>query len=202
MTPRFGEPREAGRRYRRRRGVYAVLWRDGRILLTHQAAAARVPAARRRHRPGRKPAARAAPRGVRGNRLAHRAAAPAGGLPPLHLHAGIRSLGRKAVHDLRGREAAGLSLRERGKRGSAAGVGRGAWRARMRRRARPVRIRRARIRRGPPTRRRRTRPRRRGSRGPRSAPRGSSDRKDSRFARQARSTPLRRACRPPRSRIR
>jgi 8-oxo-dGTP diphosphatase len=36
MTPRFGAPREAGRPYRRRRGVYAVLWREGRILLTHQ----------------------------------------------------------------------------------------------------------------------------------------------------------------------
>jgi len=37
MTPRYGTPPEAGRRYRRRRGVYAVLWRAGRILLTHQA---------------------------------------------------------------------------------------------------------------------------------------------------------------------
>lgn len=36
MTPRYGEPREPGRSYRRRRGVYAVLWRSGRILLTHQ----------------------------------------------------------------------------------------------------------------------------------------------------------------------
>jgi 8-oxo-dGTP diphosphatase len=37
MTPRFGAPREPDRRYRHRRGVYAVLWREGRILLTHQA---------------------------------------------------------------------------------------------------------------------------------------------------------------------
>jgi 8-oxo-dGTP diphosphatase len=36
MTPRYGEPRAQGQAYRRRRGVYAVLWRDGRILLTHQ----------------------------------------------------------------------------------------------------------------------------------------------------------------------
>ncbi|WP_209426267.1 NUDIX hydrolase [Pararhodobacter sp. SW119] len=36
MIPRYGEPPETGRRYRRRHGVYGVLWRDGRILLTHQ----------------------------------------------------------------------------------------------------------------------------------------------------------------------
>ncbi len=36
MTPRYGEPREPGRHYRRRPGAYAVLWRAGRILLTHQ----------------------------------------------------------------------------------------------------------------------------------------------------------------------
>jgi ADP-ribose pyrophosphatase len=36
MIPRFGEPREGGRRYRRRPGAYAVLWRDGQVLLTHQ----------------------------------------------------------------------------------------------------------------------------------------------------------------------
>lgn len=38
MTPRYGPPPEPGRRYRRRPGVYAVLWRAGRILLTHQTA--------------------------------------------------------------------------------------------------------------------------------------------------------------------
>jgi 8-oxo-dGTP diphosphatase len=38
MTPRYGTPREPGRNYRLRRGVYAVLWRSGRILLTHQRA--------------------------------------------------------------------------------------------------------------------------------------------------------------------
>ncbi|MGY6410921.1 MAG: NUDIX domain-containing protein [Alkalilacustris sp.] len=37
MIRRFGESREPGRRYRRRRGVYAVLLREGRVLLTHQA---------------------------------------------------------------------------------------------------------------------------------------------------------------------
>ncbi|MFN4099968.1 MAG: NUDIX hydrolase [Pararhodobacter sp.] len=36
MNPRFGEPRESGRRYTRRPGAYAVLWRDGQVLLTHQ----------------------------------------------------------------------------------------------------------------------------------------------------------------------
>ena len=34
---RFGEPPERGRRYTLRRGVYAVLPRGGRLLLTHQA---------------------------------------------------------------------------------------------------------------------------------------------------------------------
>ncbi len=37
MIPRYGEPRQAGRRYQRRPGVYAILIRDRRILLTHQA---------------------------------------------------------------------------------------------------------------------------------------------------------------------
>ena len=37
MIRRFGESRDARRRYRLRRGVYAVLIRDGRVLLTHQA---------------------------------------------------------------------------------------------------------------------------------------------------------------------
>ena len=36
MIPRYGEPRESGRRYRLRPGAYAVLWRDGQVLLTHQ----------------------------------------------------------------------------------------------------------------------------------------------------------------------
>lgn len=38
MIRRFGAPPEPGRHYRRRPGVYVVLWRDGEILLTHQAA--------------------------------------------------------------------------------------------------------------------------------------------------------------------
>lgn len=38
MTPRFGEPPEAGRRYILRRGAYAILPREGRLLVTHQAA--------------------------------------------------------------------------------------------------------------------------------------------------------------------
>lgn len=38
MTRRFGTPPEAGRCYRRRPGAYAVLIRDGRVLLTHQRA--------------------------------------------------------------------------------------------------------------------------------------------------------------------
>ena len=37
MIPRFGENRVSGQKYRLRPGVYAVLWRDGRVLLTHQA---------------------------------------------------------------------------------------------------------------------------------------------------------------------
>jgi 8-oxo-dGTP diphosphatase len=37
MIPRYGEPHRDGQRYRRRPGVYAILARDGRLLLTHQA---------------------------------------------------------------------------------------------------------------------------------------------------------------------
>lgn len=36
MIARYGEPPQNGRRYRRRAGAYAILWRDGRLLLTHQ----------------------------------------------------------------------------------------------------------------------------------------------------------------------
>ena len=36
MTPRFGDPRDPNRHYRRRPGVYAILVRAGRVLLTHQ----------------------------------------------------------------------------------------------------------------------------------------------------------------------
>lgn len=36
MNPRFGETPQPGRRYRARPGAYAVLVRDGRVLLTHQ----------------------------------------------------------------------------------------------------------------------------------------------------------------------
>lgn len=38
MIRRFGEPPHAAPRYRRRPGAYAILWRNGRILLTHQQA--------------------------------------------------------------------------------------------------------------------------------------------------------------------
>jgi len=37
MNRRFGTPPEPGRSYRRRPGVYAVLWLAGDVLLTHQA---------------------------------------------------------------------------------------------------------------------------------------------------------------------
>ncbi|SMX32425.1 NUDIX hydrolase [Maliponia aquimaris] len=37
MTPRFGAPPQDGRRYTLRPGVYAILPRAGRLLLTHQA---------------------------------------------------------------------------------------------------------------------------------------------------------------------
>jgi 8-oxo-dGTP diphosphatase len=37
MIPRYGEPRQADQRYRRRPGVYAILARGGQVLLTHQA---------------------------------------------------------------------------------------------------------------------------------------------------------------------
>ncbi len=37
MTRRFGEPPQPGIRYRLRPGVYAVLPRGGRLLVTHQA---------------------------------------------------------------------------------------------------------------------------------------------------------------------
>lgn len=36
MNPRFGPGPEQGRRYTRRPGAYAVLWRGGQVLLTHQ----------------------------------------------------------------------------------------------------------------------------------------------------------------------
>jgi 8-oxo-dGTP diphosphatase len=36
MIRRFDQPPETGRRYTRRPGVYAILWRDGSVLLTHQ----------------------------------------------------------------------------------------------------------------------------------------------------------------------
>ena len=36
MIRRYGTPREADRHYTRRAGAYAVLWRDGKVLLTHQ----------------------------------------------------------------------------------------------------------------------------------------------------------------------
>lgn len=36
MIRRFDQPPEPGRRYTRRPGVYAILWRDGEVLLTHQ----------------------------------------------------------------------------------------------------------------------------------------------------------------------
>ncbi|RRH78019.1 NUDIX domain-containing protein [Falsigemmobacter faecalis] len=37
MIRRFDAPPESGRRYRLRPGAYAILMRDGRMLLTHQA---------------------------------------------------------------------------------------------------------------------------------------------------------------------
>ena len=36
MTPRYGTPPESGRTYKLRRGVYAILPRDGQVLVTHQ----------------------------------------------------------------------------------------------------------------------------------------------------------------------
>ena len=36
MTPRFGDTPEPGRRYRQRGGVYAILPRNGALLLTYQ----------------------------------------------------------------------------------------------------------------------------------------------------------------------
>lgn len=38
MIPRYGAPWRIGPRYRPRPGAYAILARDGRLLLTHQAA--------------------------------------------------------------------------------------------------------------------------------------------------------------------
>jgi 8-oxo-dGTP diphosphatase len=37
MIPRYGRPPRSDQRYRLRRGAYAILPRDGEILLTHQA---------------------------------------------------------------------------------------------------------------------------------------------------------------------
>lgn len=36
MIPRFDLPPQKGRSYRRRPGAYAILWREGRVLMTHQ----------------------------------------------------------------------------------------------------------------------------------------------------------------------
>jgi 8-oxo-dGTP diphosphatase len=36
MIARYGEPPQNSRRYRLRAGAYAILWRNGRLLLTHQ----------------------------------------------------------------------------------------------------------------------------------------------------------------------
>lgn len=36
MIPRFGSPPRPGQPYRRRPGAYAILWRAGQVLLTHQ----------------------------------------------------------------------------------------------------------------------------------------------------------------------
>lgn len=36
MIPRYGNPPRPGQHYRRRPGAYAILYRDGRLLLTHQ----------------------------------------------------------------------------------------------------------------------------------------------------------------------
>lgn len=36
MIPRFGDPRESGRKYQRRPGAYGILLRDGELLVTHQ----------------------------------------------------------------------------------------------------------------------------------------------------------------------
>lgn len=38
MIRRFGTPPEPGRKYRRRPGIYAILRRDGQVLLTYQSA--------------------------------------------------------------------------------------------------------------------------------------------------------------------
>lgn len=37
MIPRYGTPPLLGQHYRRRPGAYAILYRDGRLLMTHQA---------------------------------------------------------------------------------------------------------------------------------------------------------------------
>lgn len=36
MNPRYGTPPDPNRHYRRRPGAYAILWRQGQVLLTHQ----------------------------------------------------------------------------------------------------------------------------------------------------------------------
>lgn len=38
MIPRFDQPPRRGQKYRSRPGVYAILWRGGRLLLTFQSA--------------------------------------------------------------------------------------------------------------------------------------------------------------------
>lgn len=38
MIPRYDTPPRRGQSYRRRPGVYAILWREGRLLVTHQEA--------------------------------------------------------------------------------------------------------------------------------------------------------------------
>jgi hypothetical protein len=98
MIRRVGEAIRPGMRYRQKnRRLCHPAPRRRAPPDPSGSARARVPAARRWDRPGRKPRCRAAPRGVRGNRLAHRRDDPARSLPALHLHARIRTLGREAV---------------------------------------------------------------------------------------------------------
>ena len=91
---RVGDPVRAGMRYTHRPGAYAVLARGAQVLLTHQEEPVpefQLPGGGIDS--GRDASPGAPPRGPRGDRLADLGASAARGVPPLHLHAGIRDLG-------------------------------------------------------------------------------------------------------------
>ena len=103
MIKRYGTVPKAGQRYTTRAGVYAILPRGGKLLLTYQGDPhfeVQLPGGG--IDPGESPL-RALHREVF-EETGYRIAAPpqAGHVPSVHIHAGIRPLGGKAVPYLSG----------------------------------------------------------------------------------------------------